>query len=144
MAINSAPHIHQIIMCANMFVRDGNKWLLLKRSNQKKRLPGYLHPIGGKVDPDEDPLVAAQRELLEEAGITVANIRLEAVITELKPVQGEQGNRLIFHFSGDRNGEEITPCEEGEFVRMTEEQLLTEKLFPSIGGVIEDVLDPAK
>ncbi|MDP2670778.1 MAG: NUDIX domain-containing protein [bacterium] len=142
MAINSTPHIHHLVICANMFVRDGDKRLLLKRSDQKKHLPGYIHPIGGKVDRDEDPCVAAQRELLEEAGITVSNIRLEAVITELKP--GEQENRLIFHFSGEYNGEEITPCDEGKFVRLTTEELLATKLFPSVAGVIQEIVDPAK
>ena len=61
-----------------------------------------VHPIGGKVDPDENPYIAAERELLEEAGIKVKNIKLEAVVLELKPVKNEDENWLIFQVTTTR------------------------------------------
>ncbi len=66
--INSEINTHNIVMCANMFVHNDGKILVLKRSENKKIAPGYFHPAGGKVDPNEEPLQAAKRELLEEAG----------------------------------------------------------------------------
>lgn len=114
----------------------------IQKYNQKKWLPGYVHPIGGKVDVDEDPYRAAQRELLEEAGITVSNMRLEAVVNEIKPTINKQENRLIFHFSGDYNGQKILACEEGEFIRLTKEEILQRKLFVSVSGIIKEILDP--
>ena len=130
--INNDPHIHQMIICANVFVRDGERYLLLKRSAKKKRAPWYIHPIGGKVDSDEDPLQAAQRELLEEADITVSNIALKAVITEIRPIQWEDENRLIFRFPWDYNGEQVIDCEEGEFLWLTKREIVQQKLFPSL------------
>ena len=52
MPINTRPHIHEMVICANMFVRKGGKYLLLKRSSHKLFMPDYVHPIGGKVDPE--------------------------------------------------------------------------------------------
>ena len=102
MAINQAPYIHNLVVCANIFVRRDGKYLLLKRSAQKKYASSVVHPIGGKVDPDENPYIAAERELLEEAGIKVKNIKLEAVVLELKPVKNEDENWLIFQVTTTR------------------------------------------
>ena len=77
MPINTDPHIHNLVLCANIFVRKDGKYLVMKRSPSKKYLPNAVHPIGGKLDPHEDPYIGAQRELLEEAGIIVKNMRVE-------------------------------------------------------------------
>ncbi|MCA9397331.1 NUDIX domain-containing protein [candidate division WWE3 bacterium] len=125
-----------------MFVKKGDTYLLLKRSPQKAIAPNYFHPAGGKVDTDEDPLQAAKRELLEEAGITVKNIKLAAVITELEPhVLGQ--NWLIFHFIGEYNSGHVQSTQEGEFVWLTEEDIISnkERLFPSVRISINDILD---
>ena len=85
MAINNTPHIHNLIMCTNVFVRKDGKYLLLKRSPHKKYAPNVVHPIGGKVDPDENPYTGAEREVLEETGIKIKNMKLECCILELQP-----------------------------------------------------------
>ena len=103
MPINQAPNVHQLIICANIFIRKDGKYLLLKRSEKKKYAPGFVHPFGGKVDINEDPFMGAQREVLEETGIKVKNMRLEAVLMEIAPVKSDiyKCNWLIFHFSAD-------------------------------------------
>ena len=85
MPINQEAFIHQNIICANIFVRKGDKYLVLRRWKKKKFAAGVVHPIGGKVDQGENPYLAAKREVLEEAGIEVKNMRLEAVILEINP-----------------------------------------------------------
>lgn len=141
MAINTAPHIHNLVICANIFVRKDGKYLLLKRSPQKKYAPNVIHPIGGKVDSNENPYTAAQRELLEEAGIKVKNMRLEGVIMEIKPVKGEDENWLIFHFSADYDTGELTTTEEGEFVYLNDSEILKQDLFPSVRPIIHNILN---
>lgn len=142
MSINTAPHIHNLVICANVFVRKDGKYLLLKRSPQKKYAPGFIHPIGGKVDSNEDPYTAAQREVFEEAGIKVKNMRLEAVIMEIKPVKGEDENWLIFYFSADYDFGEILTTEEGEFVLLEKEEVPNQDLFPSLKPIINNILNP--
>ena len=127
-----------------MFVRKDDKYLLLRRSPLKKYAPNYVHPVGGKVDKNENPFVAAKRELMEEAGVSVVNVRLEAVILEIRPEQNEPYNWLIFYFSGDYDKGEIKKTDEGELVLLSAEELKKEKLFPSVKPTIEHILDREK
>lgn len=142
MSINQNPHIHEIVICANIFVRKDGKYLMLRRSPLKKYAPGVVHPVGGKVDPNEDPFSAAQRELWEEAGIFVKDMKLEAVLTEITPHEGEPYNWVIFHFSADYASGEVKQTEEGELIWLTAEEILQQKLFPSLRTVIKNILDP--
>ena len=142
MVINTNPSIHHNVVCANVFVRKGDKYLMLRRSPKKKWLPNILHPIGGKVDLNENPYVAAEREVAEEAGIKIKNMRLEAVILELVPVKRELYNWLIFHFTADYGSGEIGETEEGILEWHTAEEIKAEKLFPSVQVVIHHILNP--
>ena len=144
MAINQDPLVHQLVMCANVFVRKDDKFLLLKRSPLETIAPNIVHPIGGKLDANEDPLVAAQRELLEEAGITVTNIKLKAVVLEIHPDEITPENWLIFHFTGDYSGGTLTTTEEGDFVYLSADEIPKQSLFPSVRELINDILDPHK
>ena len=142
MTINEKPYVHKLIVCANIFVRKDGKYLLLKRSAQKKYAPGVVHPIGGKVGVNENPYTTAERELLEEAGIKAKNIKLEAVILEIKPVKDEDENWLIFHFSGNYASGNLITTEEGELVFFDTEEIPKQKLFPSIQAIIHHILNP--
>ena len=55
-------------------VRRGDQVLLVRRSDN-----GHWTPITGIVDPGEEPAVAAAREAMEEANVTVTVDRLAAV-----------------------------------------------------------------
>lgn len=140
--MNTTPNIHNLVIWGNIFVRKDGKYLLLKRSPNKKYAPNVIHPIGGKMDQNEDPYVGAQRELVEEAGIRVTNMRLEAVIFEIKPILDEDENWLIFHFSADYESGEIISTEEGEFVFLDAEEIPKQDLFPSVRPIIDRILDP--
>lgn len=142
MAINTAPHIHNLIVCANIFVRKDGKYLLLKRSPHKRYIPNVVHPVGGKIEPNENPYLGAQRELLEEAGITVTNMRLEAVVLSIKPIKGENENWLIFHFSADHNSGELIATEEGELVLIDAGEIGKQKLLPELRLILEHILNP--
>lgn len=141
MSINTNPDIHQNVICANVFVRKDDRYLMIRRSPLKKWLPNTLHPIGGKVDLNENPFVAAQREVLEEAGIWVNNMKLEAVILEISPVKNELTNWLIFHFTADYESGEIIQSEEGVFEWHTVEEIKSNKLFPSVKATIDHILN---
>jgi len=143
MAINSEPHIHNLVMCANIFIRRDDKFLVLKRSPNKTFAPGVVHPVGGKIDPDEDPFTTAQREVLEETGLTLKNMRLEAVLNELLPPPRHDYNWLIFHFTADYESGEVAATDEGELVWMTADEIKASELFVSVRPVIEHMLDPA-
>lgn len=142
MVINTQAQIHTLVICANIFIRKNERYLVLKRSPLKRYAPNVIHPVGGKVDLHEDPLIAAKREVLEEAGVLVSNIRLEAVLFELQPIKDAPENWMIFHFSGDYESGEVKETEEGELLLLSKEELLNADLFPSVKLVIENILNP--
>ena len=145
MSINTQPDVHELVMIASIFVTKTNKILMIKRSDNKTYLPGYVQPIGGKVDLNECPLTAAKRELKEEANIEVADIKLKAVVTEIKSKRDDlyKTNWQVFHFSGkyeESNNNKIGTTDEGELIWLTLEEIKKEKIADSIKLIINHIL----
>ena len=59
-------------------------FLLLKRN--KPPFQGHYLPVGGKLEPYEDPYSAARRELFEETGIHAGELRYGGVLVETSPL----------------------------------------------------------
>ncbi len=133
--------VHHQIICSNVFIRKGDKFLLIRRSASKRYAPGIVHPVGGKVNQDENPYEAAKREALEETGLSVRDLRLEAVLLDIKPVLDEPYNWLVYHFSGEPDSGSMHETDEGELVWLTREELLKQSLHPSIQPIIDKILD---
>ena len=145
--INTPVHTHTLVIAVNMFVRRGNDWLVIKRSPKKEVCPNIYHAIGGKLELGEDPMVAAQRELMEEAGLKVKNVRFEAYITETFPPDHPKyrENWVIMYFSGDYDGGELIETDEGQLIWMPQEKLLSltaEEMFPSLKAIIHHIVNP--
>jgi len=64
-------------------LRSDAGFLLIRRS-QEPHLGKYI-PIGGKVGPFETPRTAATREVKEETGVSVKDVRLRGILTETSP-----------------------------------------------------------
>lgn len=141
MAINSHPDIHKVVICANIFIKKDDKYLVLKRSEHKKYAPNVFHPVGGKVDLNENPYEATIRETKEETGITVANLRLRAVLLEIKPLSNEPYNWVIYHFIGDYESGKVTQTEEGELLWLTADEIKNSPLFPSVHNIIDNIFN---
>lgn len=140
MAINTKPDIHEQVVCANVFIRKGAEYLVLRRSALKRYAPNYVHPVGGKVDINENPHAAAIREVYEESGLRVKNMRLEAVLLEVLPEKDEPYNWLIFHFSADYDSGKLQQTEEGELIWLKADEIKKQKLFPSVALIIDHIL----
>lgn len=140
--INQKPNVLQMVVCANVFIRKDGKYLLMKRSPNKKYAPNRIHPFGGKIDQDENPYEGAVREVKEEIGINIKNLKLEAVILELTDEKDLPVNWLIFYFSADYESGEVKQTEEGKAVYLTFEEIKSSNLFPSVKSIIDNILDP--
>jgi len=84
-----------------------------------------LAPVGGMVGPNEDPLIAAKRELLEETGFK-ANEWVELGTYAVEPNRGVGKVNLFFA----RNAEKVTgpdsdDLENQELLQMTKEELIS-------------------
>ena len=140
--MNSEPHIHRLILCSNVFIRKDGKYILLKRSPNKKAAPNFIHPFGGKLDKDENPFIGAIREVKEETGLDIKNLKLEAVVLEIRPDKEKLENWMIFYFSSDYDKGQAKETEEGKIVFLTEAELLSANLFPSTKRIITNIINP--
>lgn len=70
------PAATAVIRRAASEAEDGVELLLVRRADN-----GAWTPVTGIVDPGEEPAVAARREALEEAGVTISVDRLASVRT---------------------------------------------------------------
>lgn len=140
--INNKPDILRLVVCANVFIRKDGKYLLMKRSPLKKYAPNKIHPFGGKIDPNENPYEGAVREIKEEVGINIKNLKVEAIILEMTDEKDLPVNWLVFHFSADYESGEVIESEEGEVVYLTAEEVRSSDLFPSVKSIIDNILDP--
>ncbi|MGZ4779234.1 MAG: NUDIX hydrolase [Thermoanaerobaculia bacterium] len=64
-------------------VRHGDEHLMLRRDREPNR--GLYVPVGGKLEPYESPRDAAIREIREEAGIAVDDVRLIGTLVDTSP-----------------------------------------------------------
>jgi 8-oxo-dGTP diphosphatase len=75
-----SKHRYQIIPRVLCFVTHGQDVLLLKGAPTKKIWPNKYNGLGGHLERREGPAAAARREIQEEAGLEVADLRLRGTI----------------------------------------------------------------
>lgn len=99
--------------------KSSNNYLLLKR-DKEPHLNKYI-PVGGKLEPFEAPDDAAKREVFEETGVTINDLKLQGIMTETSPVKF---NWINYIYVG--TVDEFTPnyCNEGSLEWVPEERIL--------------------
>ena len=105
-----SPHSYQVIPRVLIFVFDGNKVLLLLGDDKKKIWAGKYNGVGGHVEPGEDFLTAARRELNEETGLY--DVKLSLCGTVLVNVAPQSGIFLCV-FYGKYTGSGLITSDEG-------------------------------
>lgn len=61
------------------FILNGDDILLMKRAPDRRIFPNRYNGVGGHMEKDEDPLAAARREILEETGLDVRDLKLRGI-----------------------------------------------------------------
>ncbi len=93
-----------------IFLTRGREVLLLKGAKDKRLWAGLYNGVGGHVEPGEDILSAARRELQEETRLTVPDLWLCGTVTVDTQVNPGVG---IFVYKGEYTGDERASSPEG-------------------------------
>ena len=92
------------------FVFNGGDVLLMKRAPHKRIFPNRYNGVGGHIERDEDPLTSARREIAEETGLAVRDVRLRAVYSV---DAGETTGIILFVFTAISDSRDVVANEEG-------------------------------
>lgn len=104
------------------FVKKDGKYLMLHRNPDKKIMPGVWMAPGGKREHNEGLFECARREIREETGLEIGNLRVTATGNAyLRDLDLE----LFFHFvkADWVSGEVKENPEDGELVWMTVDEI---------------------
>jgi 8-oxo-dGTP diphosphatase len=100
---------YRVIPRTAIFLRRGDRYLLLKGARTKRLWANRYNGLGGHIERGEDALSAAKRELLEESGLT-ADIWLCGTLL----VDTDQDIGIcLFVFTGECDRGEPRPSPEG-------------------------------
>lgn len=119
------------------FVFNGDDILLMKRAPTKRVFPNHYNGVGGHIERDEDPLTSARREIREETGLEVRDLRLRAVYNiDAGAVTGI----VLFVFTGDTVQREVIANSEGSLHWVRLDQLAALDLVEDLPHLLPRLL----
>ena len=87
-------HIRPIAIC---LFRNGNHILVSDGVDPATGSP-YCRPLGGSIEFGERAREAVVREIREELGVEIREVRLLGVLENLFTLDGQQGHEVVFVF----------------------------------------------
>jgi 8-oxo-dGTP pyrophosphatase MutT (NUDIX family) len=128
----------KVFYAVSAFLKNENKYLLMKRADDRRYYPGFWSCIGGGIKNNElcEPEHAALRELFEETGIPadkINNLKLRYI--HVAPRSGYITVHYIFF--GETTENELVPCDEGETFWIPKHEVLDKGFTAAMRLVIE-------
>ncbi|MBI4973592.1 NUDIX domain-containing protein [Candidatus Roizmanbacteria bacterium] len=128
-----------IVVTLECFVKKGDKYLMLHRGIHKRIMPDIWMAPGGHREFNEGLFECARREVLEETGLTIKNIKVKAIGNAfVKDIDQE----FFFHMllADYAGGKLRTSDADGTFSWLTKEEIIKlDKLLPELKHVIPHI-----
>ncbi len=125
------------------FIKDNDKFLLLKRSDTVKTMKGLWAGVSGIIEKNEEPLRRAKIEIFEELGITEDKIKFlkSAAKMKVNSPQYENHEWEIFPFLFEVKNPIIKlNWENSEYKWITVDEIKNYNTVPSIEKVLFSLL----
>lgn len=125
------------------FIRDNEKLLILKRSDEVKTMKGLWAGISGIIEKNEEPLKRAKIEIFEEVGITEDKITLIKSAEEMRVNSPQYQNHEweIFPFLFEAKNPDIKlNWENSDFKWIEVDELKNYETVPSLEKVLFNLL----
>jgi 8-oxo-dGTP diphosphatase len=145
--MNEPQHLDELgqtNLASECYVIKDGKVLMFKRSDTASKFPGFWIGPGGHIDHDEDALLAAVREIEEEAGVKVGldDIKLKAIALHHHPDRGEVWVSFVFLATIKKNQTEKKKDLEGNAKWIPLDELLVmDNVFPPSKFYFDHVLN---
>jgi 8-oxo-dGTP diphosphatase len=127
-------HLIPRVLC---FVTAGDEVLLLKGAPNKKIWANQYNGLGGHVERGETVYAAAAREIEEESGVPIANLRLRGVVTI---DTGEAAGIGMFVFTAEALSRETRASHEGALAWVRPADFASLKLVEDLPTLLPFVL----
>lgn len=113
------------VSTTNVFIKKDDRFLVLRRGKQASVFKDYIMGPGGKQDEGEAVCETAAREMLEETGLTIKNLKLKIVGTHNHFYKDK--TYLVFIFTAEFEKGELIDSNEGNLEWHTIDELLNDK-----------------
>lgn len=133
---NNQMNNRNIAVTLECFIKKDGKYLMLHRGKHKKIMPDVYMAPGGHIEFNEGLFEATRREVLEETGLAIKNLKVKVVCAAyLEDLDQE----LFYHFvTGDYAGGKLTFSDhDGEMVWLTSKEIAK---LPTLLAEIKEVL----
>ena len=134
----------KVYLASECYVLKDGKVLMFKRSNTASKFPGYWIGPGDHIDEGKDAMIAAIREIKEEAGVNVGmkDIKLKGVAFHHHIDRNEVWISFIFLATISEIQREGGRVEEGKSQWIPLKELMSmENVFPPSKYYFEHVLN---
>ena len=124
------------------FLRNGDKYLLMKRGDNRRIAPGVWSGVGGHIEPHEisNPLAACYREIEEESGIVksaIASLELLYIITR----RNRDEIRQSYIYFGETEQTDVIETDEGELFWIAHGDLLKREYTKTFAAMLEHYIN---
>ncbi len=119
------------------FISSGDDLLLLKHAAHKRVFPNRYNGVGGHIERDEDPLTGARREIKEETGLDVRDVRLRAVYNI---DAGAATGIIVFVFTAISDSRDVIEDREGSLHWVAQSDLYTFDLVDDLPVLLPRIL----
>jgi len=120
------------------FVTCDGDVLLLKGAPDKRIWPSKYNGVGGHVERDEDILQAARREIREETGLEVRDLRLRGVVNV--DAGDAQTGIVLFVFTARATTRQTVESSEGSLEWHPQDRLPHEDLVDDLATILPRAL----
>ena len=129
---------YSVIPRTLVFITRGDHVLLLRGAPTKRIWANQYNGIGGHIERDEDVCAAARREVREETGLEVDDLRLVGLIN----IDGDQPTGiLLFVFTATSRSGEPVPSDEGTLEWIDRDLITQVDLVEDLPTILPRALD---
>lgn len=121
------------------FVFNGDAVLLMKRGAHRRVFPNQYNGLGGHIERGEDPASSARREITEESGLAVTDLRLRGVYNI--DAGAETGIVLYIYTAHSPTRETTVHSDEGSLHWVRRDEALTLDLVEDLPFILPRVLE---